>query len=581
MVVLGISFTHDGTLSIIKDGIHHFSIAEERLNRKKAYIGFPFMALRYVIEHNIITSNEIDKVAISTSVFKKEWAFTFAFQLTEDKTYYDLQNEAKPENFHINDTAYTSIQSDDACKTYVLNKIKNILGKVDIDAPIECVNHHLCHASAAYYSSGFENAIAITMDGEGDLASSTINICKNGTIQTLHTEPISTSFGNFYSYITKECGFKMSRHEGKITGLAAYGNCKKQYEIFCKRITTVDGNITLNKAGILNKIFGKKAASIKALFEDFLNTEAPLENKELACIAQTVLEKKGLEYIAYWIKTFNMNNVVLAGGIFANVKFNQAISELDTVDAMYVFPDMGDGGNAFGAAAYCYYAMHGFDPKVSKIPNVYLGPNFENDAIETILNQHSIRVEFTRSESVAKETAKLIASNKIVGWFQGRMEYGPRALGNRSIIASPVDRDINTWLNKRMQRTEFMPFAPSCLYEHADNVFEIPKEAMKYPAEFMTVTFKMKEQWANKAPAVAHIDQTARPQLVTSDANPKYHALLREYYEITGLPLFINTSFNVHEEPIVCTPQEGLKSLLNGVIDIFVCENYICRLKAE
>ena len=159
------------------------------------------------------------------------------------------------------------------------------------------------------------------------------------------------------------------------------------------------------------------------------------------------------------------------------------------------------------------------------------------------------------------------------------MEYGPRALGNRSIIASPVDETINKWLNDRMKRTEFMPFAPSCLYDYADMIFDIPKEEMKYPAQFMTITFNMKKEWSDKAPAVSHVDQTARPQLVSKDGNPKYHQLLSEYNKVTGLPLFINTSFNVHEEPIVCTPEEGLHSLLTGVIDYFCVGDYICKLK--
>ena len=188
-------------------------------------------------------------------------------------------------------------------------------------------------------------------------------------------------------------------------------------------------------------------------------------------------------------------------------------------------------------------------------------------------------VEYCFSDRVEEETAKILADNKIVGWFQGRMEYGPRALGNRSIIASPTDVTINQWLNERMKRNEFMPFAPSCLYEYADELFEIPKESMKFPAQFMTITFKMKNKWSNLAPAVSHVDQTARPQLVSKEANPRYHKLLTAYNKITGLPLFINTSFNVHEEPIVCKPEEGLKSLQKGVIDYFVCGNYIIQKK--
>ena len=238
---------------------------------------------------------------------------------------------------------------------------------------------------------------------------------------------------------------------------------------------------------------------------------------------------------------------------------------------------MGDGGNAYGAAAYSYFKNHSYNPK--KTTNVYFGPEFSNKQVKSILNNYMEKIDFHFSDNITQETAELIANKKIVGWFQGRMEYGPRALGHRSILASAEDKSINDWLNKRLNRTEFMPFAPSCLYEYADEVFEIPKSSLKYPAKFMTITFKIKDKWADKVPAITHVDQTARPQLVKIEENPKYYNLLKKYNDITGLPLFINTSFNTHEEPIVCTPNEGIKPLLNGVIDYLCIGDYVCKLK--
>ncbi len=585
MIVLGITFTHDGTLSIVKDGNHIFSIAEERLNRIKAYIGFPFQALRYVVENAILNVDEVDYIAISMDNFslKINNPFTIAFQLTEDKKYYDIQNELMPDDFYISDDEYKKIKSDKDLKNYIVKKLRNIFQEVGLEnKEIVFVNHHLSHASSAYYASGFYEALAITMDGEGDGLSATVNICKDGQIETISTTDRENSAGYLYSAVTKECGFKASRHEGKITGLAAYGKYNECFDGLAKvesgklkYINPKQSTSFINKA--INKLSRTLGFEYLTGARELIKRCGEMSKENISASVQTLLEKRIVEIVEYWINNTNMKNIVLAGGVFANVKFNQYIGEIKKVENLFIFPDMGDGGNAYGAAIYIYHQKNNYYPK--KLENVYFGPEFSNEYIKDMLENYKDKVEFYKTENVAKETAQILANNKIVGWFQGKMEYGPRALGNRSIIASPTDATINQWLNERMKRNEFMPFAPSCLYEYAYELFDIPKESLKYPAKFMTITFKMKDKWVKKAPAVAHVDQTARPQLVTKESNPRYYELLTEYNKITGLPLFINTSFNVHEEPIVCKPEEGLKSLLNGVIDYFVCGDYICRLK--
>ena len=587
MNILGINITHDGTLSILKNGIHFFSIAEERINRKKAYIGFPFQALNYIIENKIILPSEIDLVTVSSNVFKKEWAFTYAFQLNENKKYYDLQNEKKPNDFFIEDKLYKKINTDLDCKNYVYSKIKKILESHKIYSEIEFIDHHLSHSASAYFSSGFRNALSITMDGEGDLLSATVSLCQNGKIERISSTSWQNSAGYLYSEVTKRCGYKMSRHEGKITGLAAYGNYKK-YEKKFDSITHVDrGKLVINnliKRTLLNKItnklsmiFFKKPFLMGA--EEVISRFNDLSNEDLSSSIQNHLEKRIKEIVEYWINKTKCCNVVLSGGVFANVKINQKISEINNLKRLFIFPDMGDGGNAYGSAVYTFYKKHDFKLDKSKIKNVYLGPSYKKNYVSKFLEKYSNKIDYFLSKNVSKETAKLLSKGKVIGWFQGRMEYGPRALGNRSILASATDRKINKWLNDKMHRTEFMPFAPSCLEEFATELFEIENQSLIFPANFMTITFNMKQNWVNKAPAVAHIDHTARPQLVNKKTNPKYYKLIYEYYKITGLPLIINTSFNVHEEPIVCKPEEGLKALLDSVIDVFVCEDYICFLK--
>jgi carbamoyltransferase len=581
MTILGISLTHDGTLTIVKDGVNIFSIGEERLNRRKAYIGFPFEALRYVLAHGVVEPASVDIVAISSGMFKKEWARSFAFELTEKKRYYDIQNDKAPADFFMDDTEWEHVTSDEECKAYVTKKIRALLDEQHIAAPIEFHDHHLCHTASAYIGSGKREALVVTLDGEGDVVSGTISTARDGVITSLCRMPVTASIGYLYSEVTRKCGFKMSRHEGKITGLAAYGGPQKSSAYFNRAVQVIDGAITFPGQGttFAANLWYRLRAKLglrpyagnfwRAIIED----AGPLSKEDLSAGVQWVLEEKVAELVSYWVAKTGIGDVAVAGGVFANVKLNQRIAELAAVNSVFVFPDMGDGGNAYGAAMLSAYA-HGHTWAALRMEHAYLGPAFSHNEVQEELEKHP-ELTWRVSPDITKEAAELVANKKIVGWFQGRMEYGPRALGNRSVIAHPTDASINKWLNDRMKRTEFMPFAPSCLSEAADELFYIQKPSMKIPAEFMTITFTMKEAWAQKAPAVAHIDGTARPQLVRKDTNPRFHALITHYRTLTGLPLLINTSFNVHEEPIVCSPKDALSSLKNGMIDVLAIEDFI------
>ena len=584
MTIIGISFSHDGTLSVLRDGKHVFALAEERLNRTKSYLGFPFLGLRYVLKHRIIDPKEVDLVAVSANVFKKEWARTFAFLLTEDKKYYDIQNSKAPKDFFLHDDEWQKIHSDEACKSYVEKKLRALLDSNGISAPIAFYDHHQCHTASAYYAGGYDEALAVTLDGEGDLKSGSISVCKEGRVETLHTVPDRSSLGWLYSEVTRFCGFKISRHEGKITGLAAFGDYTRGWQKLQHELVVKDGSILYTRDNPIHRFADRVRMKLglipyaSNMWRTIVNDLMPISHEDVAAVVQHALEERGSEFIKYWVDKTNIGHVVGAGGVFANVKFNQKVAELPGVESFFAYPDMGDGGNAYGAAALAYFATNTFDAPANKLQNVYLGPEFSDAEIEQALaKEPTLRYERVSDPSLA--AAQLVADKKIVGWFQGRMEYGPRALGNRSILADPSDASINKWLNTRMKRTEFMPFAPSCLYEAADEVFEIEKETMKFPAEFMTITFSVRREWREKIAAVTHVDGTARPQLVRQEVNPKYYALLTEYKKLTGLPLLINTSFNVHEEPIVCKPEEAIKSLVNGVVDALVIGDFVSTKK--
>jgi carbamoyltransferase len=585
MVTLGIVFSHDGTLSIVRNGKHQYSTGEERFNRIKSYVGFPFQALRAAIASGNLVPDEVEMVAIPLASYPHRAAQMYAFLTTEEKVYYDLQNEKAPKGFSLPDDGWKAIKNDDDCRKYIENKIRILLDAVGIKAPIEFYDHHLTHAASAYYASGLNRALAITMDGEGDGLSATVSVCEGASIERVSATDRLDSAGYIYAAVTRRCGFKMSRHEGKITGLAAYGNPGAGYAKLARYVTVVEGRLRL--VGLRGN--GLVERGVRRVFRLFgmdrsfgafqlVEKCGEFSNQDLSAAVQRLLEDRIAEIVQYWVDKTGIRDVVVAGGIFANVKFNQRIGELDCVDSLFVFPDMGDGGAAYGAAIYSEVRRKGYNLAQTRLEDVYLGPDFPDEQIMLELEKDP-RIIFHRSDDVAAETAKQIAEGRIVGWFQGRMEYGPRALGHRSILASPVDATINKWLNDRMRRTEFMPFAPSCLYEYADQLFEIRKPSLKRPAEFMTITFRMKDEWAKRAPAVSHVDQTARPQLVRSDVEPLYHRLLSEYLRLTGLPLVINTSFNVHEEPIVCQPKEAIKALQTGMVDVLSIGNFVATYK--
>jgi carbamoyltransferase len=585
MVTLGIVFSHDGTLSIVRNGKHEYATGEERFNRIKSYIGFPFQALRAAIASGNLVPEEVEMVAIPLASYPHRAAQMYAFLTTEEKVYYDLQNEKAPKGFSLPDDGWKAIKNDDDCRNYIENKVRNLLDVVGVKAPIEFHDHHLTHAASAYYASGLNRALAITMDGEGDGLSATVSVCEGASIERVSATDRLDSAGYIYAAVTKRCGFKMSRHEGKITGLAAYGNPGAGYAKLARHVTVVEGRLRL--VGLRGN--GLVERGVRRVFRFFGMDRSfgafqlvakcdAVSNQDLSAAVQHLLEDRITEIVQYWVDKTGIRDVVVAGGIFANVKFNQRVGELDCVDSLFVFPDMGDGGAAYGAAIYSEVRRKGYYPVQTRLEDVYLGPDYPDEQIMSELEKDP-RITFHRSDDVAAETAKHIAEGRIVGWFQGRMEYGPRALGHRSILASPVDATINKWLNDRMRRTEFMPFAPSCLYEYADQLFEIRKPSLKRPAEFMTITFRMRDEWAKRAPAVSHVDQTARPQLVRSDVEPLYHRLLSEYLRLTGLPLVINTSFNVHEEPIVCKPKEAIKALQTGMVDVLSIGNFVAIYK--
>ena len=414
---------------------------------------------------------------------------------------------------------------------------------------------------------------------------------RDGVITRLVAGPEEGSAGMFYASVTSHLGYKAHRHEGKITGLAALGDPATCFAEFipCFRISADGSKLTndfvnvswLERLGHLSRVFGNRyfrKPVMNAYDEHYRSRLAGVSPADVAAAAQRRFEDVFIEFMYPIVEREGVDKLALAGGSFANVKLNQRLLEMDGVNEVFVHPNMGDGGNALGSAVVAHLelaASNGSAPVIPpgwRLDHVYLGAGFDDDEIEAELKRRGLA--YRRSDDVEAEIAQAVADFRIVGRFDGRMEYGPRALGNRSILAHPQDREVNDVLNARLRRTEFMPFAPSVLAEDVLEYFDLSEGALR-AAEYMTITCDVWPDKHDVIPAVTHVDGTARPQIVRKDVNPSYHKIIREFKTRTGLGAIINTSFNIHEEPIVCTPADACIAFQQGSVDVLAIGSFM------
>lgn len=551
---------NESSVSLLVDGKLLFCVAQERLSRIKVDGKFPSDAIKDVLKSNGLTINDIDHVATTclhpTQSTKKYLQSAFS---TYRDTGVFLAEKIKKFGWY-----------------YIYNALKtpkNISVEIDKKKFDLIFNdHHRCHAAGAYYCSPFDEALVITLDGGGDGLDGSVYLGKGNKMELLMEIPHFQSPGTMYSAITHDLGFKRHRHEGKITGLAAFGNPDIK-RVGLEHLLKYDKT----KHRFISKEIANHHKNLKEKSNYFYPLLQKFSKEDLAAVTQQIFENEVLAFIsdAYELakkKGYAFNKICLAGGCFANVKLNQRIFDLGYFDNIYVFPAMGDDGLSAGAALLAYYKLNPNAPRnVSKATDTYLGNKFTEAEIETALKEFNL--SYVKIPDIEIKVAQLLANGKVVARFNGRMEYGPRALGNRSVIASPFDKSINDWLNKKFNRTEFMPFAPSMTTEHAAEYLE--KYNGETAADYMTITYDIKPGMAQKMPAVVHIDNTARPQIVHANTNPSYHKIISEFHKLTGVAVVLNTSFNMHEEPIVYTPQDAIRGWLDAQLDYLAIGNYL------
>lgn len=553
---LGISTIHDTSVALTDDeGKILFAASEERFTRVKQQGGFPKMALDHV--RSMIDVSKADILVPDSTVYLK------AYRILRTKVLSYLNRKTNPT------LTRSSLGARYQKRTSFYKDYDNYFPG---SKRRKYVEHHLAHAASAYYLSGFQNANILTLDGHGDLL--TGNICIGNGSEMARTKRFHINeamVGQKYEVVTAMLGFKAAKHEGKITGLAAFGKDNKE----C--IETLEN--------FFNSVAKKKTP--KALTYFYYLSFHPEGNAELKNIRSTVFknfsdgdiayavqylaEKETLELIDKYCDR-NIKNITLAGGVFSNVKLNQRIME-HGFNNIFVQPAMPDMGLSMGAI---FYDLGKKGLKPFPIRDVYLGPSYSDEEIKTELEKANVTYQKFDEGEIEGQIAELIHKGKVIGRFAGRMEFGPRALGNRTIMYHTTEPEINTWLNKNLKRTEFMPFAPATLYEAAEKCY-INTEKAKHSAEFMTITFDCTDWMKQSSPAVVHVDGTARPQLVRKEINKSFYNIIKEYYKISGIPSVINTSFNMHEEPIICSPYDAIRGFQASKIDYLAIENFLVK----
>jgi carbamoyltransferase len=562
MKILGISeIDNDAGVVLLDKHRVVAGISEERLSRIKRHQGFPYKSIEWCLQYSGVSIGEIDYIAIAkASRYINPERFYRYSEKIRCHNYFSRHDQSvlinKVLNFLIN--RFRNIPRQLKLARKLDTEIQEWIIKNNLKEKVVIVHHHLAHAQCAYWASGFDNSLVVTIDGQGEGTTSEVYIVTNGEFNKLQEIFVPNSLGTFYGAVTKALGFKPARHEGKVTGLAAYANPNKELISEIKKLAYSDSIGSFSAPAIYGNYFLIKKYAKK------------YGREQVASAFQQVLEDVVEQYISYYVKKYNISNISLAGGVFANVKLNQRIFNIDKVKNIFIFPHMADGGLCYGAAQYVY-RKKAQDKLCSKIDNVYWGPDYSDQEIERELKGSNL--VYSKPIDIIDKIAEQLSMKKVIGHFYGRMEFGPRSLGNRSILYSTQDSSVNDWLNQRLNRSEFMPFAPATLLEKADECY-VGWQGAEFSAEFMTITFSCTEQMQQQSPAVVHVDGTARPQLVSEKTNLRFYQIIKRYYKKTGIPSIVNTSFNMHEEPIVCTPKDAIRSFLDGKLDCLAIGNF-------
>jgi carbamoyltransferase len=565
MYILGIAcYYHDASACLIKDGKIIAAAEEERFTRKKHDSGFPFKAIDYCLKEAGIDINKINYIA-----FYEKPLIKF-----ERVIYQHL--EMFPKSFP---SFFKSIPSWMKEKLRVQNIIRK---KLKFKKEIFFIEHHLAHAASSYLISPFKEAAIYTADGVGEWATTAYGYGKGNEIILLKEIDFPHSLGLLYSTVTAHLGFSVNNSEYKVMGMAPYG--KPVYYDKFRKIVDVkdDGSFELDMSYFVYHY--KLAMPGKKFIKEFglirkPESEVTQHHKDIAASLQKITEEIVIKTANHIYKETKMKNLCLAGGVALNSVANGKILKNTPFENIYILPPAGDGGASVGAAAYVYFTLlKNKRTKESFLNYACLGPEFSKEEIKQFLDSNNIKYsEFKSDEELIRKTAKLIWENKVIGWFQGRMEFGPRALGARSILSNACNPHMKDILNLKVKhREKFRPFAPAVCAEDAEKYFKCDLP-IQIPTDFMLMVYPIRKKYHEKIPAVTHVDGSGRLQTVRKFQNPLYYNLIKEFGKLSGIPILINTSFNIRGEPIVCSPYDAYKCMMGTGIDYLIMEKYLIK----
>jgi carbamoyltransferase len=552
--IVGIHDNHNASVCLLEDGAIKFAVQEERIVREKNYTGFPYKSLQMLLECNDLTLEDIDF-----------FAFNHKYNPTQYSTKGRLEWYRSSGSFK---SKFVEIVRISPLFSIYKNRAKKLRLKQMQQSGIPkekalFIDHHLAHASAAYYGSFYdkqnEKVLVLTADGGGDGLCSSVYVGENGFLRKIAETKEGNSIANVYSRTTFYLGMTPLEHEYKLMGMAPYARKEFYSRIYekLKVLMYVDG-------------LAFRRRTFFSTFEiyDDLGKIYELERFDNICGAlQEFTEDLVLKWVENAIRRTGIRKLALGGGLFMNVKVNKRISELEPVENVFVFPSCGDESCSMGAAFQVYSEMckdMGIEVKQTEITDLCKGPEYSTMEIEKELEQiaESNKVEHTKCKNVEESTAELLAENEIVARFRNRTEWGARALGNRSILANASDLSNVRYLNKAVKNRDFwMPFAPSILKERQNDYLMNPK---RIPAPYMILAFDTTERRKDIIAAIHPEDLTARPHVVSKGDNQRYYDLLEKYEKLTGYGGLLNTSFNLHGEPIVCSPKDAFHTFLNS-----------------
>jgi carbamoyltransferase len=563
---LGINLSHDSSAALLdQDGTILYAVAEERISRVKNHIGIPLLSIAEIFDNFDI--RKLDKVFIGSHEYlTSETVNRF---LSQEKS-----NPSNPRGRALDPfPGFTGVINNPKKElTKFLKNSSNLRACPETEVIYH--NHHDSHLGCGIPLLGQESGLILSLDGEGDGESGAIAIkLRSSKMVQLARFSSLDSLGLLYAAVTKKYNFKPLHHEGKITGLAAYGKYSKMVDELMKFVAIKNGQIRLrySKNRIMQMLgktqyqFGIKSTrptSIDQIIDMIQSADS--NYPDLAFAVQFVVEKSIAEIVKYWIKETGVNNIALSGGVFANVKVNQKLSEMDEINNVFVFPNMGDGGIAIGSV-WSWMEKCGLPISSDAASTMYVGTG--QDKRFEYSPPHDLRTLHLESNHVSHAIAQDISNSMIVAVLNGAMEFGPRALGNTSILLDPRNPEIVKSVNLRLKRTEFMPFAPSVLKEHFYEYFDVGRQNLQ-PFYFMAMTCRVIQEKQSLIPAVTHVDGTARPQIVSKESNLYFYNILKSFKNMTGIPILVNTSFNIHEEPIIRSAETAIAALRQKAVDV-------------